>query len=255
MIKEFSVNQTIEQMQNRASIRSFDPNKKLSPEILEAILKAAQQSPTSISGQQYSVIVIEDDAQKDKMLEFTTFSGGRTQPHVKDCSAFLLFVIDFHKADLILKKENESLDISNSLEGLLVGSVDVGISLEAATVAAESLGLGTVCIGAVRQATAKIIAEFKLPSLTFPIVGLCIGYPLENTKLAPKPRLPFHTFAHKHHYQLENFDLVLDQYNKDLSEFMENPEFKWTATITTYYKSMYNVHLLDLYKKQGFDIC
>ena len=248
------MNHILQTMLERGSVRSFDPTQKLSPETLETILKAAQQSPTSISGQQYSVIVIEDEAQKDKLLEYTMSSSGLPQQHVKDCSVFLLFLIDFHKTDLVLKKEGSTMGIHHGMEGLLIGSVDVGISLGAATAAAEALGLGTVAIGAIRRSAEDIIKEFKLPQYTFPVVGLCIGYPLDNIKPAPKLRLPLSSFAHKAHYQVSDLNALLDKYNKEISESMNAPDFKWTSFIASFYNRDYNPHLLALYEKQGFKI-
>ena len=72
------------------------------------------------------------------------------------------------------------------IDTLLVGAHEVGIALEAAVVAAESLGLGTVPIGDVRKNALEIVHELQLPEYVFPMLGLCIGYPAEEPGLKPR---------------------------------------------------------------------
>lgn len=58
------------------------------------------------------------------------------------------------------------------IDTLLVGAHEVGIALEAAVVAAESLGLGTVPIGDVRKNALEIVHELQLPEYVFPMLGM-----------------------------------------------------------------------------------
>ena len=54
--------------------------------------------------------------------------------------------------------------------------------------AAESLGLGGVYIGALRNDAQKVSDVLNLPDYCVPLVGLCLGYPDQDPPL--KPRLP-----------------------------------------------------------------
>lgn len=248
---------TIKQMTTRSSIRAFDPNKKISTEILDQILSATQQSPNYAGAQQYSVIVITDEQQKENIVKCTMASSGKAQSYIKNCSAFLLFVIDFHKINLAMQMENEQMEVTNHLESLLIGTVDVGIGIEAATVAAESLGLGTVMIGAIRKATKDLIDEYKLPEYTFPVVGLCIGHPL--TEPVAKPRLPKETFVHYGEYKTpQNIKEMFENYNEVIEKYYEEhmniPNFKWTAFISNYYKRALYPNNFSIYKQQKFNI-
>jgi FMN reductase [NAD(P)H] len=211
------MNSTINQMINRGSIRKFS-TKHVENETLETILKATVQSPSYANTQAYSIIVVEDEKKRELLYNMTTGTSGKGMTFIQKAPIFLLFVMDFNKVNKVMKKENLDMHIHESMEALLVGAVDVGILLEATTVAAEALGLGTVAIGAIRRSAEDIIKEFKLPKYTFPVVGLCIGYPLDNIKPAPKLRLPLSTFAHKAHYQVSDLNTLLDKYNKEISE-------------------------------------
>ena len=239
----------------RSSVRSYDNTKKIPQKDMDTILRAIQQSPTYISGQQYSVIVIDDEQRKKDMFEWTTGRSGEGQQHILDCSAFLLFLIDFNKISRISAYENMPLEITNYMEGLFIGTVDVGIGAEAATVCAESLGYGTVAIGAVRRCVKEIIQAYNLPKYTFPLLGLCIGYPKEH--LGPKPRLAMNTFAHYNEYKLHDFEKAIEEENKAISMYYgsdDEEDEAWSRFVASFYEKGYWKNLSSLYKEQGFDM-
>ncbi|MGL4722746.1 MAG: nitroreductase family protein [Desulfovibrionaceae bacterium] len=248
------MNTTIATMQARGSIRKYNPQKTIPQNSIDAIIKAAQQSPTYICGQQYSIILIDDKDKKEKLVQLTMPSSGKPMSFIQEAPIFLLFVIDFHKINTILEEEKTTMKITEYLESLFISSVDIGIALEAATVAVESCGLSTVAIGAVRKSTKEIIELFSLPQYTFPLVGLCIGYADENTPTRPKPRLPITTYLHKNAYSLNGFREELQEYNQKMCTFYNNNSFTWTHFIANYYGKEYWTNLSSIYKEQGFNI-
>ena len=76
------MNQVIETMMNHRSIRSYKSD-GVSEEILSHIYKGVQAAPTSINGQQLSVIVIKEQDKKDQIAEFC---GG--QPWIAQAPVF-----------------------------------------------------------------------------------------------------------------------------------------------------------------------
>ena len=62
-------------------------------------------------------------------------------------------------------------------EVTLIGAVDAGIMAQNVLLAAESLGLGGVYIGALRNNAQKVSDVLNLPDYCVPLVGLCLGYP------------------------------------------------------------------------------
>ena len=58
--------------------------------------------------------------------------------------------------------------------------------MENAIVAAESMGLGTCCIGGIRQASLSFVKELNLPKYVFPVIGLCLGYPDDDPGIKPR---------------------------------------------------------------------
>ena len=102
---------------------------------------------------------------------------------------FLIFCADYNRVDIACKEKGQTLDeVMQDIDTVIVGAHETGIALEAATVAAESLGLGTVPIGDVRKNAKEVIRKLQLPKYVFPMLGLCIGYPANDPGL--KPRLP-----------------------------------------------------------------
>src|SRR5690606_18813762 len=91
------------------------------------------------------------------------------------------------------------------LENTLIGAIDVGITAQNALLAAESLGLGGVFVGGVRNNPAAIVAELELPQHVFPIVGMALGVPDPNEGTGIKPRLPLSGVLHHETYDTERW--------------------------------------------------
>lgn len=58
----------IESLQKRYSVKKFNKDKKISPEILRNILSAGQLSVSSLGLQPYKIFVIESDEMKNKLI-------------------------------------------------------------------------------------------------------------------------------------------------------------------------------------------
>ena len=86
------MNQVIEQMKNRRSVRGFS-GESVKDEDLKEILVAAQQAPSSVNGEQISLVVIRD---KDKIAKIAEIAGG--QPQVAGADIFILVTIDFYRS-------------------------------------------------------------------------------------------------------------------------------------------------------------
>lgn len=67
-------------------------------------------------------------------------------------------------------------------EQLLLGCVDTALMGQNALVAAESLGLGGVFIGGIRNHIADVTSLLALPQQVLPLFGLCLGYPCRDAR-------------------------------------------------------------------------
>ncbi len=243
------MNSVIETFLNHRSIRSY-LDQPVEEEKIDLILKSALAAPTSINGQQLSVIVIKD---KVKKAEIARLAGD--QKWIDEAPVFLLFVMDFTRAKWATEKNNEVLKIHESLESIMVGSVDVGIAMGSAIGAAESMGLGIVPIGGVRRNPEEMIRLFNLPELVYPVVGLVVGYP--NEMPMQKPRIPMSIFRHEEVYQADQSE-ALEAYDDLMSKYMKErtageSDRNWSKQIAAVYKHVYYPKVYPTMKEQGFD--
>ena len=122
------------------SIRKFS-DKPVPPEILAALMDAGRMASTSNHLQCVSVIRITDAAIRAGIRR-----AASDMAYVTECPEFLLFCVDFHKHHLLLPEAQ-----TDWAEALLIGAVDTGIMAQNVLLVAESLGLGGVYIGALRN--------------------------------------------------------------------------------------------------------
>lgn len=247
------MNSTIKSMQNHRSIRKY-LDKDIPAEMLEAILASAQAMPTSINGQQLSIIVVKDKEKRAKIAEMTG-----NQKWIAEAPVFLVFVADFYKTGIAGEKNRKPQIIHESVEGTMVGTFDCGLAMGGAIVAAESMGLGIVPIGAIRKDPEGMIRLLNLPAHTFPVVGLVVGYPADPS--AKKPRMPLQVFAHHETYQAEKMKQAIDEYDVRMTAYYKGREdsgisaakdTNWSSQVADAYKQVYFPAVYPALIKQGF---
>ncbi len=205
-------NETITAMLHHRSIRSYT-DEPVDDAALDQIIAAAQAAPNWVNLQHVSIIVVKDPERRKRFAELC---GG--QEHVAEAPVFLVFCGDFFRTELALEMQHQELgNIAEDLDNLIMVSHEAGIALEAATVAAESLGLGTVAIGAVRLRAKEAIRELDLPEHVIPLLGLCIGHPADDPGL--KPRLPREAMCFDEHYNRNLVDLLVS-YDETYADYL-----------------------------------
>lgn len=141
------------------------------------------------------------------------------------------------------------------VDTLLVGVHETGIALEAAVVAAESLGLGTVPIGDVRKNAKEVIRELQLPEYVFPMLGLCIGHPANDPGL--KPRFPKEAVCFEEVYD-PRLEKPLAEYDKTYSRYLlerpwNNRVGNWTDLAADFYLHPFHYRgVSEALEQQGF---
>lgn len=235
-------------MMNHKSIRKYKET-DIPQEDLEKILNAAIHGPTSINGQQFSILLVKDQAKKEKIAEL---SGG--QPWIAQAPVFLVFLADFHRVAESMKKEGLEIENMKSVEATLVGAVDCGIAFGNAMTMAESMGYGIVPIGAIRREPFEIIEMLELPKYVYPVLGMCVGFPDESPML--KPRFPYEVMIHEETYAsdvtkaLEDFDQVVKTYMDERTQGADPRN--WSQRVGGVYKQVYFPKVKGSLEKQGF---
>ncbi len=242
------MNQTIEIMKNHRCIRSF-LDKEITDAIIDELVAVAQAAPNSINGQQISLIIVRDKEKKRRIAEI---AGGQTW--IAQAPLFILFVADFYKAKLAADKVGRPLVIPESVEATIAVAIDAGICLQNVITAAESLDLGIVPIGGIRNDPAAMIELLNLPEYTFPLNGLTIGYPADRSH--KKPRMPLAAFRHDESYDPAKLPGLIDEYDALMHPYLKSVgrenEVNWSTNTLNYYSFVYFPRVYPTMKIQGF---
>lgn len=223
------MNNIIKELQNHRTYRDFDDNYTLPDTELEEILTAARQAPTWMNGQFYSIIVVKDKAKRDELVRLNPGN-----PHIAKSSVFLLFLADLNRTQHVAKKKNTPYNVQDNLDALIVATTDAALACGNAVTACESLGLGTVVVGSVRNHPEEYIKLFQLPELVYPLFGLSIGKPTVDMRV--KPRLPKETVIHYDTYTPYSYNLI-EEYDATMEQFAEARETKlWSQKFADYFK-------------------
>jgi nitroreductase len=183
--------ETIQLLENRVSVRKYQ-DQPVGDDLIEAVLKAAFRAPTSSNIQSYSVVVVRD---AETLRRLSVVASG--QPHVAVAPVFLAFCTDLTRIEHALVRNGHDFD-DNNLEVGLVSSIDAALVGMAACLAAESLGLRGVMIGAVRNDAVESARILGLPRRVFCVFGMCLGWPAEAP--AQKPRMDYASMVHYERY-------------------------------------------------------
>lgn len=245
------MNEVINTLLSHKSIRSYE-ERPVEDEVLNQIIKAVQAAPNWVNLQHVSMIAVKD---KERRRRFSGLCGGQSQ--IAQAPVFLVFCADFYRTWLACRSKGQAFDgVMSRIDNLIVGANEVGIALGTAVTAAESFGLGTVPIGDVRLHALDMVRELNLPKYVLPMLGLCIGYPVEHPEL--KPRMPKEAVYFEEQYQPELED-ILEQYDNIYAEYLKNRSSNsrtgnFTQHTADFYTPDYNHYpeVPELLKQQGF---
>ncbi|MBL8702135.1 MAG: NADPH-dependent oxidoreductase [Alphaproteobacteria bacterium] len=223
-------NDVVAHLLDHRSVRGYrsDP---LPAGTLETLVAAAQSAATSSNMQTWSVVAVTDPALKAAFAQIAA-----KQKHIEQCPLFLVWVADLSRAERLGKAEGTPLEALPYLETFLVASIDAALAAQNAVVAAESFGLSTVYIGALRNDVEAVARHLALPPGSFGVFGLCVGYADPAAVSEVKPRLPQAAILHHDRYAPRDETVHRAVYDRALSEFSrrhEMAQYSWTERVIT----------------------
>lgn len=208
------------------TVRQYEP-KPVGQESINALAIAAQSAASSSNLQMWSVVEVRNP---ETIAEISQVC---TQQHVAEAPVVLIWLADYSRIQAVAERTHEKAESIGFLDSLLSCVVDVGIAAQNAVVAAESLGLGTVYLGSVRNNAQRIAELLHLPPLTIPVMGLSVGWPDPAEHADVKPRLPLSTILHHETYNVDAFAQALAQYEPISAEYYRrfNLGESWTERV------------------------
>lgn len=234
---------TIDLLCSHRSIRAFT-EQGIDDAQRSAIIAAAQAASTSSFLQCSSIIRITDREKREQLVQLT---GG--QQWVSDAAEFWVFCADFNRHLQICPDAQ-----LGRAEQLLLGCVDTALMAQNAMVAAESLGLGGVFIGGIRNSIAQVTKLLELPKFVLPLFGFCIGHPDASPDV--KPRMPPAMLVHENHYQPLD-KAVLAEYDRQITAYYQQRDSNqrsetWSQLIQRLIIKETRPFMLDYLHQQGW---
>ncbi|WP_159991709.1 oxygen-insensitive NADPH nitroreductase [Pelistega ratti] len=239
---------TLETALAHRSIRRFK-NEAIPADVLAAIIQAGQMASTSSYMQNVSIIRVTDIEKRKKIRQIcaNAYQGKMGHAYVEHCAEFLVFCLDA-KRHLQLAPDAQV----DWTEVLLIGAIDTGILAQNVLLTAESLGLGGVYIGSLRNDIQGVADILSIPQGVVPLFGMCLGYPDQETN--QRPRLPANVIVSENTYQaapeeaLKTYDDVVKTYYKERS----NLDLSWSDQIRNNLCTEVRPGILPFLQKQGF---
>ena len=146
-------NDTLALLLSHRSVRAYrtDP---LPAGTLETLIAAAQSAATSSNLQTWSVVSVTDPEKKKVLAEIAN-----NQKHIEQCPLFLVFLADVSRLDRLASAKSMTFEGLPYVETFLVAAIDAALAAQNAVIAAESLGLSTVYIGAMRNDVERVARD------------------------------------------------------------------------------------------------
>jgi nitroreductase len=221
-------NRTLGLLLSHRSVRSFKPD-NVPDRTFETLVAAAQSAATSSNMQTWSVIAVRDDALKAKFAEIAN-----NQSHIEQCPLFLVWLADLSRMMRLERAEGVTLETLPYHETFLVAAIDAALAAQNAVIAAESLGLSTVYIGALRNRPQEVAKALDLPTGCLAVFGLCVGYANDKAGAQVKPRLPQEAIAFTEHYTIPDEIAIRAGYDLEMADFSKRHEMvqdTWTKRV------------------------
>jgi nitroreductase len=221
-------NDVIATLLSHRSVRGFRTD-ALPAGTLETLVAAAQSASTSSNLQTWSVVAVTDPEKKAELAKIAS-----NQKHIEQCPLFLVWLADVSRNQRLGAEENVTLETIPHFETYLVAAIDAALAAQNATVAAESLGMSMVYIGALRNNPIEVARLLDLPAGAMGVFGMCVGYPLPTVTNEVKPRLPQSAILFHDTYDATGEQAKRAEYDARIAAFSQRHEMTqdtWTKRV------------------------
>ena len=241
-------NATIDLLKSHRSIRKFTAQ-PVTQASLNTFIEAGQAAATSSFIQACSVIQINDPEKRALLAEW---SGN--QVYIEQAPIFLVFCADMNRHKLVCDMHAAPM-LSGFTEQFLTATVDCALFAQNVATAAESAGLGVVYIGGIRNKIAQVAELLDLPELTYPVFGMCLGYPDQDPEV--KPRLPLSVVLKQDSYQDQQDKEVIGRYDEHVRHYYSTrtggqKAMSWSEQISGMLQKEARPHMLEFLQSRGF---
>ncbi len=206
-------NETLAVLMEHRSVRAYT-SQPLPPGTVETLAAAAQSAATSSNLQTWSLLAVQDAALKAKLAALAN-----DQKQILEAPLQLLFLADLSRTARMGAARGRTMEALPYTEAAMLAMIDASLAAQNATIAAESLGLGTCYIGSMRNHPEAMAELLGLPEHCVAVFGLCVGWP-DPTRASPiRPRLPQEVVLHRERYSTEAEAAGIEAYEARLTDY------------------------------------
>lgn len=221
-------NPVVTSLLHHRSVRAY-LSEPLPDGTIETLVAAAQSAASSSNLHLWSVIAVTEAATRAALAKLAG-----NQRHIEEAPLILLWVADLARNRAVGVREGASTEAIDYLDSLVTATVDTALAAQNATVAAESLGLGTVYIGALRNRPEEVAALVGLPPHAVVLFGLVVGQPDPARPASIKPRLAQTAVLSRERYRADPQAEAVEVYDAAIRTFQRDqnlPETGWKAPV------------------------
>ncbi|HMM70048.1 MAG TPA: NADPH-dependent oxidoreductase [Gudongella oleilytica] len=246
-------NETIALQLEHRTIREFT-NEPVPKETMDTLLQIAQRTATSNGMQSYSIIRVTDPQLKEAIARVGNQAYIAREPEL------LIFIVDSYRNGRIALEKGYKGEAHRDMDRFFQGWTDACLAAQNVVLAAESLGLGANYLGCILNDTAKMIELLKLPELTFPVVGVGLGYPNQTPQLKPRMDMSLRVFENSYS-MIDDYLTAISEYDKEMQTYydLRNANKRVDSFSDQVVSKLVNVipgrqDILNVIKSQGFDL-
>lgn len=235
-------------MQSHSSVRSYT-GEPVDSSLLNSIVQSGQSASSSSFIQAYSVIRVSNKQNRELIAQ-----AAGNQPWVVESAEFLLICADMLRIQRCCEKSKVE-ELQGHIEHFIAATVDAALMAQNMMLAAESVGLGGVFIGGIRNQPDVVARCVQLPEQVYPVFGLCLGWPTD--KQAVKPRLPVEVILHQDIYKTDLVPNQVDEYDQQMADYYSSRQTNtkntnWSLQTASAVQGKKREHMLAFLQSQGF---
>lgn len=240
-------NPIVETMLSHRSIRKF-LDKPIDTETLEQLVQCGQAAASSSFIQAYSIIRVTD---KESRQQIADAAGG--QQWINETPEFLIYCADLKRIEHACVQQGAG-SLQGHTEHFMAATVDVALMAQNVLLAAESMGMGGVFIGGIRNDPQLVSDLLGLPDQVYPVFGMCLGWPAIDPDV--KPRFPVKTILHQDHYQTDKVEAEVKNYDSQMRAYYQsrsgtNRVSDWSTQTAQAIQDKKREHMLEFLNRRG----
>lgn len=161
----------------------------VSDDLLDVLFAAAFSASAKSDLQQASVVVVKDKNKRQAIQDLIP-----SMPWIGNAAVFMIWIGDSRRIRRICEHRGKPF-ANDHLDAFLNAAVDAALAMQTFTLAAETKGLGVCPVSVVRNHVDAIRDILELPLYTFPVAGLCLGWPSQEGFISMRlpPKVTVHT--------------------------------------------------------------